>query len=102
MVKFELVGHSAGKPPPVKFHCFVVDSERPAADFELEIELPEVEIGLGDVGDQGDQHAALSLLGGKEDSGRRFRFAPNPAEDIQLPGHIENHQPVLESAVGAE
>ena len=60
-----------------------------------EVELPEQEVGCGDVPDQCDENAAARLLAGERDGCRRFRLPPDFAEEIQLPRQLKPAGPVL-------
>ena len=71
-------------------------------DLELQIELAQNEVRLRDIGDQRDVapravHFRCDVIGVG-----RFRFTPDPAEYIELPGHAEIRQPILETPAGAD
>ena len=73
----------------------VVEPDRALRDLELEVQLAELEVGRGHVGHQGDQHPATALVGGQEGGECRLLFAPDAAEEIDLPGEPEAGAPVL-------
>ena len=63
--------------------------ERPASaarDLELQVQFAQQEVGGCDVADERDHHAAAGLLARERQRHRGFALAPEPAEQIDLPG----------------
>jgi hypothetical protein len=54
-------------------------------DLQFHIEVAELKVILGHVGDETLHHAAARLFGGEEQSGGRLAPAPDASPEVQLP-----------------
>ena len=96
LIKFEPIGDAAVKSLSIKLNRLVVKLERAARHLKLEVELAQIEVSLRDIGNQRNQHAAPIHFGCDVDGGGRFGLAPDPAEYVGLPDHVEDTEPILE------
>ena len=58
--------------------------QRASGDLQLHVELEQVEVGAGDIGDDCGDHRLAIVVAGEQVSPRRFRRAAQPAPDISF------------------
>ena len=64
----------------------LVRLHRAPGDVQLEIQLPQEEVGGGHIGHQGDDRRPPPLLGGEVGGEGRLLLPPDAAEEVDLPG----------------
>ena len=91
---------AAVQPVPEVDDGLVVQAERPARDFHLQVQFAEQEVVRGDVANQRDEHGPAVLFGRERNSQRRFPLAPQLAEHVDLPRQVEAVADVLREVLG--
>ena len=94
-IQLEPVRHAAVQPVAEVAHRVVVDPQGLTCDLELQVELAQQEVVGRDVADQRHEDAAARLVAREQQGERRFVLAPQPAEQIDLPGELETTHEVL-------
>ena len=63
-------------------------------DLELGVQLAQLEVGGGHVGDEREQHAAARLLGGEVVGARRLGQPADAPPEVELPGEADLGRPL--------
>ena len=94
-IQLEPVRDAALQPVPEIGDRFVVEAQRPARDFELQVELAKQEVVRRDIADEGDEHAAAALIARQHDREGGLVLAADATEQVQFPGQLKAVDPAL-------
>ena len=76
------------EPRLCEFHGLIPRPQRPRGDFQLHVELPELEIGLGHSAHDLEDNRSAVLFPGEQVPECGLIGAADPSPDIEFPGEI--------------